>query len=70
MTEISDTDFDVARAKGDVPAARVCLRCKTVFQSEGFGERICRPCKGTQAWRNAMPVRRGRERRRASSGKS
>ncbi|KPP94925.1 MAG: hypothetical protein HLUCCA05_14905 [Roseibaca calidilacus] len=48
-----------ARAHGDVPRERQCLRCETLFWSEGFGERICRRCKGLNAWRNAAPVSSG-----------
>jgi DnaJ-class molecular chaperone len=39
-------------ARGDVPRERACLRCKTMFSSEGFGERICKRCKGSSTWRN------------------
>ncbi|WP_193142753.1 MULTISPECIES: hypothetical protein [unclassified Meridianimarinicoccus] len=53
-----------ARASGDVPRERQCLRCEAVFWSEGFGERICRRCKGLNVWRNAMPVTPGGTRRR------
>lgn len=52
------------RALGDVPQERPCLRCDVVFWSEGFGERICRPCKSLKAWRNAVPVSPGASRRR------
>jgi hypothetical protein len=36
----------------DVPKLRRCLRCDAEFHSEWSGERICRHCKGTSAWRN------------------
>lgn len=36
----------------DVPKARHCLRCKAEFHSEWSGERICRRCKSSNAWRN------------------
>ncbi|GEM_PF-1215290 len=39
-------------AHGDVPRERACLRCKAVFHSEGFGERICKRCKGSSTWKN------------------
>lgn len=42
-------------AQGDVSARRVCLRCRTVFLSEGFSERICKRCKSSGAWKNAAP---------------
>jgi hypothetical protein len=38
----------VAEAK-----TRPCLVCKTPFQSEWFGERICRRCKTTKIWRTS-----------------
>jgi hypothetical protein len=31
---------------------RACLICKKPFQSEWAGERICRSCKSTAAWRS------------------
>jgi hypothetical protein len=52
------------RALGDKPRERPCLRCDVVFWSDGFGERICRRCKGLNAWRNAVPVSPGASRRR------
>lgn len=57
-------DIATPRAVADVPQERRCLRCKTSFRSEGFGERICRRCKGLSAWRNAAPVSTGTARRR------
>ena len=30
---------------------RRCLMCREDFESEWAGERICRRCKGTTAWR-------------------
>ncbi len=53
-------DIATPRAVGDVPQERRCLRCETSFWSEGFEERICRRCKGLNAWRNAAPVSSGR----------
>lgn len=52
------------RTRRDVPQERQCLRCEILFWSEGFGERICRRCKGLNAWRNAVPVSSGSSRRR------
>jgi len=52
------------RARRDVPQNRHCLRCETLFWSDGFGERICRRCKGVNAWRNAVPVSPASSRRR------
>lgn len=39
-------DIVTPRAVSDVPQERRCLRCETSFCSEGFGERICRRCRG------------------------
>ncbi len=30
---------------------RPCLRCREDFMSEGAGNCVCGPCKGTRAWR-------------------
>ena len=30
---------------GDVPAVRRCLGCSHFFDSDGFGNRICRSCE-------------------------
>lgn len=43
------------RAHADVAAERTCLRCRTAFWSEGFGQRICARCKSTVFWRDAAP---------------
>lgn len=37
------------------PITRSCLRCRSDFQSEWAGERICKRCKGTAAWREGIP---------------
>ena len=42
-------------AAGDRPATRRCLKCKTEFWSGGFGDRICKRCKGSGSWKNAAP---------------
>jgi len=52
-------------ARGDVAAERACLRCRIPFRSEGFGERICKRCKGQSAWKSAIPPGDGGSRRRA-----
>lgn len=33
---------------------RSCLVCKKKFLSAWAGERICRPCKSTSAWRGGV----------------
>lgn len=64
MSEVAIPGIGPERALSDVPRERPCLRCDTVFWSDGFGERICRRCKGLNAWRNAAPVSPGASRRR------
>lgn len=51
---------DDTKARGDVAAERVCLRCKRTFWSEGFGERICQRCKNTKVWSTAVSIGAGR----------
>ena len=65
---INDTDRDIAPAtpaRGDGPAERPCLRCSTIFWSDGFGERICKRCKGQVSWKSAIPSGDGASRRRS-----
>lgn len=57
------------RAVDDIAAERVCLRCRSPFWSEGFGERICSRCKGSAVWRAAICEGVGQGRRR-SGGRS
>jgi len=39
--------------KADVtPKTRLCLKCRSSFESEGAGERVCRKCKSSSAWRS------------------
>ena len=38
------------------PKTRSCLRCKTLFQSEWIGERICRRCKSAKIWRSGTAI--------------
>ncbi len=54
------------RANSDLPAERHCLRCKTAFWSEGFGERICKRCKTQVSWKSAITTGDGGSRRRSS----
>jgi uncharacterized paraquat-inducible protein A len=61
----TDAEIETTRATADIAAERVCLRCRTTFWSEGFGERICSRCKGTLAWRTAVSVGGGHGRRRS-----
>ncbi|SEM19336.1 hypothetical protein SAMN05443999_11521 [Roseovarius azorensis] len=65
QSENENTDiYHPARALDDTPKERCCLRCKAIFWSDGFGERICRRCKGLTAWRNAAHSSRGTSRNR------
>lgn len=59
MTGTGRQETYPAPADRDVPQERRCLRCNTPFWSEWSGERICRRCKATSAWRNAAPARSG-----------
>ena len=43
------TDDEAGRA--EEPKVRKCLVCRTAFQSAWAGERVCRRCKATSAWR-------------------
>lgn len=57
MTQSTPSQFSTPKSPRDVPTERECLRCKTVFQSDGFGERVCPRCKGSAVWKTAMPAR-------------
>ena len=56
-------ELEILRASADVAAERVCLRCRSRFLSEGFGERICSRCKGSAVWRAALSEGSGLGRR-------
>ena len=66
MTRKSKADPTVTRARADVAAERVCLRCRREFWSEGFGERICPHCKSSSLWRSSVPFSDGQSWRRSS----
>ena len=34
------------------PKARRCLMCSETFESDWAGERVCKRCKATAAWRS------------------
>lgn len=61
----AEIDFGKIKATADVAAARACLRCRSTFWSEGFGERICSRCKGSTVWRSAISEGGGQGRRRS-----
>jgi hypothetical protein len=39
---------------------RPCLVCKTPFESEWSGERVCRRCKSGKIWRSGVATQRSR----------
>jgi len=47
-----DDQSDCAVEQDTQVRTRACLICKKLFQSEWAGERICRSCKSTAAWRS------------------
>lgn len=63
--KVADSDLRAMKATADIAAARVCLKCRSTFWSEGFGERICSRCKGTVAWRSSVSGGTGQGRRRS-----
>lgn len=61
----ADAEIQAVRATADIAAERVCLRCRSSFWSEGFGERVCSRCKGSAVWRTAIYEGGGHGRRRS-----
>lgn len=57
MTDAPSEQQSPSSSPRDAPGERACLRCKTVFHSEGFGERICPRCKGSVIWKSGLPAR-------------
>lgn len=55
MTIRPDPPAPRDKPAGDIAAQRICLRCKTLFQSAGFGERVCGRCKASTTWRSVAP---------------
>jgi hypothetical protein len=53
--ETSDDRRDLAAeeeaGRAEEPKMRNCLVCRTAFPSAWAGERVCRRCKATSAWR-------------------
>lgn len=49
------SDIAIPTKDEDRPAmtqkVRKCLLCSTEFESEWAGERVCKKCKATAAWR-------------------
>ncbi|MFX4220991.1 MAG: hypothetical protein ACMVO3_08365 [Thalassobaculum sp.] len=55
MTSVSSELDQLDEPVSAPPRTRSCLRCRSDFQSEWAGERICKRCKGTSAWREGIP---------------
>jgi hypothetical protein len=49
-----DNDHKLASGHGSDAKTKPCLICKSPFPSEWAGERICRKCKSTTAWRSGV----------------
>lgn len=45
------------RSKPGDAQHRRCLMCGAPFSSEGSHNRICKKCKGSQAWRDGQQAR-------------
>mgnify|MGYP000221121055 CR=1 FL=1 len=39
------------------PKTRQCLRCRSAFESNWSGERICGACKSTKTWKSGDILR-------------
>jgi hypothetical protein len=66
----ADIDCGTIKATAYVAADRSCPRCRSIFRSEGFGERICSRCKASVDWRTSLPGGRGQGRRRGGGGRT
>jgi hypothetical protein len=51
------TDTVTATPDDDKRRSRRCLRCDATFESGWVGERICRHCKSSYAWRSGEALR-------------
>jgi hypothetical protein len=49
---VDEHDESGRQARHDEQKTRNCLICKSPFPSGWAGERICRRCKSTSAWRS------------------
>jgi len=43
--EDAGSDAALARASGDVATKRSCIACGRSFESEGWHNRMCQPCR-------------------------
>jgi len=55
MTDLSQELDQPLRRTDDVARTRDCLTCRSPFESEWSGERICRRCKSHRSWRSGAP---------------
>ena len=52
MSDIAQPSKDEERLiRTQTQKVRKCLLCSTDFESEWAGERVCKKCKATAAWR-------------------
>lgn len=54
MVSEAERSLRTHRRVEDDQKARKCLRCSMTFASEWSGERICKRCKNSNAWRNGI----------------
>lgn len=47
-------DLEQLSRPGDVPRIRKCMTCSEPFESAWSGERICKRCKGSAAWKSGV----------------
>jgi hypothetical protein len=60
--------FDAPTIDEAPPKQRRCLSCRKPFQSAWAGERVCRACKSTRAWKQGERVRSVSSRSRSVGG--
>ena len=63
MTDRAQTDELSDRRAPEVSKIRLCLKCRSEFESLWSGERLCKRCKTSKAWRTG-----GYAQPRAASG--
>lgn len=56
MSSVSAPSDQLDAPVAPPPQTRSCLRCHDDFLSEWSGERICKRCKGTAAWREGGTI--------------
>ena len=55
MTKSTTNEVPSEAPTWNNPKVRECLRCRSAFQSEWSGERVCSRCKNSNAWRSGAP---------------